>query len=176
MTGEDACAGFGRLLSVEDARSACSPRSPARPEIEVAYLSEALGRVLAEPVVSTTSLPPWDNSAMDGYAIRAADTAARRRTRRSGSRSIGEVAAGRAAGGEVRRGTAVRIATGAPVPPGADAVVPVELTTPLDAAREPAGPRGRDADRPAAGGVPRPRGRPRRRLDPARRQRPRPGA
>jgi molybdopterin molybdotransferase len=61
---------------------------------------------------------------------------------------IGEVRAGQPPETAVRRGTAVRIATGAPVPPGADAVIPVEQTTPLDAAGTPAGPRGRDATGP----------------------------
>src|SRR4029453_7787926 len=56
--------------------------------------------------------------------------------------------AGRAPDIEVRRGTAVRIATGAPIPVGATAVVPVELTTPLDASGAPSGPRGRDATGP----------------------------
>ncbi len=62
-------------MSVEDARAAVLAAVAGPTEIEVVYLSEALGRVLAEPVASTTDLPPWDNSAMDGYAVRAADTA-----------------------------------------------------------------------------------------------------
>ena len=61
---------------------------------------------------------------------------------------IGEVAAGQPPDTEVRRGTTVRIATGAPVPPGADAVIPVEQTTPLDASGAVAGERGRDATGP----------------------------
>jgi molybdopterin molybdotransferase len=61
---------------------------------------------------------------------------------------VGEVRAGAAPDREVRRGEAIRIATGAPIPPRADAVVPVEATTPLDAQRNDAGPRGRDATGP----------------------------
>jgi molybdopterin molybdotransferase len=137
----------GGLLSVEEARSAVLAAVPGPTEIEVAYLSEALGRVLAEPVVSTTALPPWDNSAMDGYAIRAVDTAGATEAAPVRLEVIGDVAAGRAPEIDVRRGTAVRIATGAPVPSGATAVVPVEQTTPLDAAGT-AGPRGRDATGP----------------------------
>jgi len=120
---------------------------PGPTEPEVAYVSEALGRVLAEPVVSTTALPPWDNSAMDGYAIRSADVAEATEDAPVRLEVVGDIAAGRAPDVEVRRATAVRIATGAPVPAGATAVVPVEATTPLDAGGV-AGPRGRDATGP----------------------------
>ena len=117
-------------------------------ESEVAWLSEALGRVAAERVTSPIALPPWDNSAMDGYAIRAADTSGATEAAPVQLQVIGEVRAGQPPDTEVRGGTAVRIATGAPVPPGADAVIPVEQTTPLDAAGDAAGPRGRDATGP----------------------------
>jgi molybdopterin molybdotransferase len=137
----------GGLLTVEAARAAVLAAVAGPTDIEVAYLSEALGRVLAEPVVSTTALPPWDNSAMDGYAIRSADTEGATEDAPVRLEVIGDVRAGQAPETEIRRGTAIRIATGAPVPPRADAVVPVELTTPLDAAGA-AGPRGRDATGP----------------------------
>ena len=107
----------------------------------------ALGRVLAATVTATTSLPPWDNSAMDGYAIRSADVAAGEHGDPVRLAVVGEVRAGGAPDVRVLEGTAVRIATGAPVPPGADAVVAVEETTPLDAAGTP-GPRGREATGP----------------------------
>jgi molybdopterin molybdotransferase len=97
--------------------------------------------------VAATSLPPWDNSAMDGYAILAADTATATETSPARVRVAGEVRAGVAGVEAVTPGTAIRIATGAPVPPGADAVVPVELTTPLDEAGT-TGPRGREATGP----------------------------
>lgn len=137
-----------RLLSVEEARAAVFAALPAPRQPEVVYLVEALGRVLAEPVTSPIDLPPWDNSAMDGYAIRAADVAGATETATTTLRVVGEVRAGQAPDVSVERGSAVRIATGAPVPPKADAVVPVEQTTPLDQAGEPAGPRGRDATGP----------------------------
>jgi molybdopterin molybdotransferase len=142
-----------RLLSVEEARAQVFAAIAGPTESEVAFLGDALGRVTAEPVVSPIDLPPWDNSAMDGYAIRAADVAAATDGEPTRFEVIGEVAAGQAPDTAVRRGTAVRIATGAPVPPGADAVVPVEQTTPLDAAGSPAGPRGRDATGPLPAGV-----------------------
>ena len=141
-----------RLLSVEEARAAVLGAIAGPTEVEVAFLSEALGRVLAEPVVSTTALPPWDNSAMDGYAVRAADTTGATEDRPVRLEVVGEVRAGFAPDVEVRRGTAVRIATGAPLPPRADAVVQVELTTPLDETGEPSGPRGRDATGPLPAG------------------------
>jgi molybdopterin molybdotransferase len=137
-----------RLLSVEEAQERIFAAIAGSTEPEVAWLSEALGRVLAEPVDSPISLPPWDNSAMDGYAIRAADVGGATDGAPTTLEVIGEVRAGRPPETAVRRGTAVRIATGAPVPPGADAVIPVEQTTPLDAAGTPAGPRGRDATGP----------------------------
>jgi len=137
-----------RLLTVEEAleRVFATIRGPTDPEI--AWLSEARGRVAAGPVTSPIALPPWDNSAMDGYAIRAADVETATEETPAMLEVIGEVRAGQAPQATVRRGTAVRIATGAPVPPGADAVIPVEATTPLDAAGAVAGERGRDATGP----------------------------
>jgi molybdopterin molybdotransferase len=90
---------------------------------------------------------------MDGYAIRAADVTGATEAAPARLEVIGEVRAGQAPDVTVRRGTAARIATGAPVPDGADAVVPVEGTTPLDAAGTAAGPRGRDATGPLPAGV-----------------------
>ena len=141
-----------RLRTVEEALTAVFAAIAGPTEPELAYLSEAVGRVLAEPVVSTTALPPWDNSAMDGYAVRSTDTAGATEEAPARLEVIGEVRAGAAPDVEVRRGTAVRIATGAPIPPGADAVVQVELTTPIDASGAAAGPRGRDATGPLPAG------------------------
>ena len=142
-----------RLLSVEEARRAVFAAIAGPTPAEVAWLIEARGRVVAETVTSPIALPPWDNSAMDGYAIRAADVAGATEDGPARLEVIGEVRAGQAPEVTVRRGSAVRIATGAPVPPGADAVVPVEETTPLDDAGAPAGPRGRDATGPLPAGI-----------------------
>ncbi len=93
-------------------------------EPERVPILEALGRVLAEEVAADRDIPPLPNSAMDGYAVRAADVAgvpARLRV-------IAEAPAGRLCPVEVAPGTAVRIMTGAPIPAGADAVVPFEHT------------------------------------------------
>ncbi len=135
-------------MSVEDARDAVLAAVSGPTATEIVYLSDALGRVLAEPVSSTTALPPWDNSAMDGYAVRTADTTGATEDAPIRLDVAGEVRAGIAPTIEVPRGGAIRIATGAPIPTRADGVVPVELTTPLDASGAPAGPRGRDATGP----------------------------
>ena len=88
----------------------------------------ALGRILAEPVVAGDSLPPFANSSMDGYALRAADVVAAERDAPVGLRVVGDIAAGSSPTLTVVPGTAARIMTGAPIPLGADAVVPVEDT------------------------------------------------
>jgi len=137
-----------RLLTVEEARAAVLAAIAGPTESELAYLSQARGRILAEDVISLTALPPWDNSAMDGYAIRAADVAAATDAAPVRLEVVGEVRAGSAPDLDVTRGTAIRIATGAPIPPHADAVVQVELTTPADATGAPTGERGRDAAGP----------------------------
>jgi molybdopterin molybdotransferase len=86
-------------------------------------LAEALGRVLVEPrVVAAVDVPPFANSAMDGFALRAADAPGTLRV-------VGEVSAGAGELPTVEPGTAVRIMTGAPIPPGADTVVPLEEAT-----------------------------------------------
>lgn len=136
------------LRSVEEAREAALAAIAGPVGLERLGVSDALGRVLASPIRAATALPPWDNSAMDGYAIRAADVASAREDAPVVLRVAGEVAAGGESGRPVAPGAAIRIATGAPLPEGADAVVPVELTTPLDTAGRPSGPRGRDATGP----------------------------
>jgi molybdopterin molybdotransferase len=89
---------------------------------------DALGQVLAEGITSEIDIPPLDNTAMDGYAVRAADTTGAALESPVNLRVVGELAAGHVYEGEVAPGAAVRIMTGAPLPPGADAVVPFEDT------------------------------------------------
>jgi molybdopterin molybdotransferase len=95
-------------------------------------LAEAQGLLLASDVRARRDLPGFDNSAMDGFALVAADTAGAGDNRPARLRLIGEVAAGGVFDGRVTPGTAVRIMTGAPMPPGADAVVEVERTSMSD--------------------------------------------
>ena len=106
---------------------------------------EALHRVLAEDRGSPRDMPPWPDSSMDGYALRSADTAARRSRRaRATPRLAGRVPAGAMAERPLRPGEAFRIFTGAPLPEGADAVIPQEdVTEDGGRARRPAAGRGR---------------------------------
>lgn len=87
-------------------------------------LVHARGRVLAQDVVADSDLPPFDRSQMDGYAVRAEDVL----NVPAKLKIVGESAAGRGWHNEMSTGEAVRIMTGAPVPPGADSVQQVELT------------------------------------------------
>jgi molybdopterin molybdotransferase len=90
-------------------------------------LADAAGRFAAEPAVSAVDLPPFDRSAMDGYAVRAADTAPGVPLRLAGGVAAGEVAAA-----TLEPGTATRISTGAAIPTGADAVLQSELAEESD--------------------------------------------
>jgi len=104
-----------KLLPVEDARARILAAA-ARPEPEVVALEDCLGRTLAEAVVAVRSQPPFPASAMDGWAMRAADCPGTLRI-------VGESAAGHAYAGTIGPGEAVRIFTGAAVPAGADWIV-----------------------------------------------------
>src|SRR5687767_141965 len=99
-----------------------------RLEAERVPIERAAGRVLAEPATAAVDLPPFPSSAMDGFAVRAADTAGAPVT----LPLAGEAAAGRPLAGPLPPGRAARISTGGVVPEGADAVVPVELVEEQD--------------------------------------------
>ncbi|HEV7990513.1 MAG TPA: gephyrin-like molybdotransferase Glp [Gemmatimonadaceae bacterium] len=91
-------------------------------------LRDALGRVLARDVVSPVTLPPWDNSSMDGFAVHAADVRGASADAPVRLRVVGTIAAGARSERTIGRGEAMRIMTGAPVPPGVDSVIRVEDT------------------------------------------------
>ncbi len=91
-------------------------------------LDEASGRVLAEDIRSDINLPPFDNSSMDGFALRAADIASARRDAPIRLRVTMDIPAGSSPSGSLGAGEAARIMTGAPIPAGADAIIPVEDT------------------------------------------------
>src|SRR5438445_9206786 len=112
-----------RVLSVDEALERILARMTALAPETIA-LGDALGCVLAEDVVADRDVPPFRNSAMDGYAVRGADVADVPVT----LRVTGEIAAGAAPRGGVGPGEAMRIMTGAPMPDGADTVVRVEDT------------------------------------------------
>ena len=118
---------FDAMISVEEARARILD-AVERLAPETKHVAQAHGQVLAEDVVSPVTIPPLDNTAMDGYAVRAADTNGASAEAPRRLRVVGEVAAGYLFAGEVTAGTAVRIMTGAPIPSGADAIVPFEET------------------------------------------------
>ncbi len=95
---------------------------------ERVHIYQALGRFLAEEVRADTDKPLFDNSAMDGYALRFEDIEGASEENPVSLKVIGEVSAGESFDGKVEKGTAVKIFTGAPIPAGADTVVPVEYT------------------------------------------------
>jgi molybdopterin molybdotransferase len=95
---------------------------------EKVSLRSALGRVCAEDIVATVTMPPWSNSSMDGYAVRSADITAVMKGEVVTLRVVGTIAAGDPADRPLKRGQAMRIMTGAPVPGGADTVIRKEDT------------------------------------------------
>lgn len=100
---------------------------------EPVVLRDALGRVLAQDVESPVSLPPWDNSSMDGFAVRADDVRGATGEAPVRLRVVETIAAGRRGTRTIGARDAARIMTGAPMPAGADSVIRVEDT---DGARE----------------------------------------
>ncbi len=123
------------MINVEEALSEILRH--VRPlEAERVPILEARGRVLAEEIVSDIDIPPFNNSAMDGYAVRAADVAAASREEPVRLAVLGSVAAGYVAEMAVAPGTTIRIMTGAPLPQGADAVVPIEETSDAERSKE----------------------------------------
>ena len=95
-------------------------------------LLDAMGQVLAEDALASHDIPPLDNSAMDGYALQAADLQGASADNPITLQVSGTIAAGELPTIEVTPGNAVRIMTGAPVPAGADAIVPFEVTDEMD--------------------------------------------
>jgi len=115
------------VRTVDEHRAAVAALLQPTP-IEERTLADALGLVLAEDLRAAIALPPFDNSAMDGYAVRAADVAEATAAHPVWLPVPEDIPAGRTDSPPLRPGTAHRIMTGAPVPPGADAVVQVEHT------------------------------------------------
>jgi molybdopterin molybdotransferase len=113
--------------SVSEHRAAIAALLPTLP-VAARPLADCLGLVVAEDLVSPVPLPPFDNSAMDGYAVLAADVAAAGEPDPVTLPVTEDIPAGRTDIPRLRPGTAHRIMTGAPLPHGADAVVQVELT------------------------------------------------
>jgi len=109
------------MISVTEALVTIERESPLL-EVEVVSLSDSLGRILAEPIVADRDIPPFHRAQMDGYAIRSVDC----ETVPAVLKTVGESIAGKRFEGRVESGTTVKIMTGAPVPIGADHVIPIE--------------------------------------------------
>ena len=114
------------LMPIEDALALLLKSANPPEQVEILPLAEAQGRVLAEDLSSGINVPPHDNSAMDGYAVNSADLSEQAEKRLPVSQRI---PAGKM-GTKLQAGSAARIFTGAPIPPGADAVVMQEVCKP----------------------------------------------
>ena len=124
---KDVETGLPYMLSVEEARARILGMFGTL-ETERKPLLDALGQTLAEDVSSTLDIPPLTNSAMDGYAVRYEAIAGARADHPVELRVVGHLAAGQLPSQAVDGANAIRIMTGAPIPPGADTVVPFEET------------------------------------------------
>lgn len=121
VTAEDCCASPG-LIPVDEALSRILDAAAPVEQTEELSIDNSLGRVLAEDVISEINVPGYDNSAMDGYAVRGADC-----TEAGASLTVSQRIPAGQTGVKLETGTAARIFTGAPVPEGADAVVMQEV-------------------------------------------------
>ena len=119
--------GFARYTKLDDALKLVLSRVK-RLGSEIVPFERAFGRVLAEDVVTKIDVPPFDRSAVDGYAVRAADTFGARETKPKRLRVIGSAKIGTPTKLRVRKGEAVKLMTGTSMPRDADAVVMVEHT------------------------------------------------
>ena len=117
---------FRKLVPFKEALDAVMEHAVVVTRTEEAGLAEAAGRVLAEELVSTMEVPPFDRSAMDGYAVRSEDVVGAGELSPAVLKVLGELFAGDAANVRVEKGTACRVATGAVLPEGADTVVMAE--------------------------------------------------
>src|SRR5262245_37786948 len=119
---------FKGTISLDEARAIIDRSIVPVTRVERVSLDRASGRVLAEPITSNADVPPFARAAMDGYAVRAQDTAGASRTTPRTLRRIEKVFTGQMPTQTVGAGNCIEIATGAPMPAGADAVVIVEET------------------------------------------------
>lgn len=120
------------MISVEEAREIILGKIERIHETEEVPILEALGRVLDEDIYAEANIPPFDNSAMDGYAVRSEDVAGAWPAGPVELKVLGDVAAGYIPESPIGPGETIRIMTGAPMPEGADAVVMVENTERTD--------------------------------------------
>ena len=120
--------GFSRRATVDEAISWIDQMTLPDVREELVALDHLAGRVLARDIISQVNVPGFDRAMMDGYAVRANDTAGASTYNPLPLEIVGEILPGQPFDGELQPGQAVRIMTGAPMPTGADAVLPVEKT------------------------------------------------
>jgi len=120
-------AGFGRLVSLEDAMKIIDENSPRLGDEEI-EISDSLGRILAGDIVAGIDVPHFRKSAMDGFAVIAEDTFGANNTNPKKLEIIDSISAGMVSGKELTSGKCIEITTGTAMPKGADAVVMVEYT------------------------------------------------
>ena len=116
------------MIALGEVQAAIFGAVPRLEPVEVGDLRDALGLVLAQRITAPEAVPPFANTAMDGYAVQAADTVGASEEQPVRLQVVGELAAGHVPTVAVGRGEAIRIMTGAPMPDGADAIVMVERT------------------------------------------------
>jgi molybdopterin molybdotransferase len=126
---------FGKTITLDAARAIVDRSGTPISRVERLPLQQATGRVLARDVVAASDVPPFSRAAMDGYAVRASDTKGASRSNPRIVRQIGTLYTGEVSRVSVGEGECIEIATGAPLPDGADAVVMVEDTDPVDSGR-----------------------------------------
>jgi len=119
---------FGALLPFEEAKRLVEENIEPLSRVETVGINDASGRVLAEDVVAKLNIPPFDRAAMDGYAVKAKDTFNSGQFNPTVLNLVGELHAGEVPEKRINTGECIQIATGAIMPPGADAVVMVEDT------------------------------------------------
>lgn len=119
---------FKKLIPLEEARKTVLEKIKPIDRVERIPLEEACSRVLAEDLIAEMTVPPFDRSAMDGYALRAEDTYGASAFKPRRLRLVGAAYPGESFDGEVGKGECIQISTGCPMPKGADAVVMVEYT------------------------------------------------
>lgn len=122
---------FRKLISVDKAREIINSLQ-VLPQQEDSTLESAYGKILAEDIITEINVPPFPRAVMDGYAVRAEDTYACSETEPVKLRTLGNIPAGSDIKFKVSAGEAVEIATGAPIPEGANAVVMVEYSSEED--------------------------------------------
>jgi len=136
---------FRKLLTIEEAKTTIRRYFKPKPVgTEQVSLLQATGRILAENIVSHLNIPPFDRSTVDGYAVRAEDTFGAEENRPIQLKLVGTINIGELSHAKVTKGKGAEIVTGAPTPPGADAVVMTEHTECTDDAIRIFAPVGKD--------------------------------